>query len=273
LAVLGVPPGQPFPHVLFQALLVVIAFLEPPKPFGPGAHVLGDGLVIEPTVALDGDLAHRNALPLADLENDSNRAGRCSSLLHGDLSRVVSPIDVHRIDGGPGTLDCVAVDRPSFSEPNPVLDGPERDPVRAGHRPTLEERAFRDAKGQDQLAIHVALLDYDVVELSGSEEVPDGALDVAVIDGLPNGDAGRPDDLGIGEPGLSLDHDAIDGGACGFLGGRGSGSRAETEQRGRDEEGAHEDPTGVGREGLRCRLYRPLERQALTPPTPSLSRR
>ncbi len=70
----------------------------------------------------------------------------------------------------------------------------------AAHRPLLEDRPLLDPERQDQAVAGGALLDHDVVELPGPEQRRDGALDVAVVDGLVDDEPGGADDLRGGEP-------------------------------------------------------------------------
>ena len=237
-AVVGVPAGKALPHVLVDLALVVLALLEPPEAFGARGHVLHDLLVRELPVPVHDDLADRHPLALIHVEHDPDPAVVLGQLEGLDLGAVVAAVLVQRIDGRPRLLHGVPVDRPALREPDAILDLALGDLLDPAHGPLLEHRALFDLDHQDQAVAGARglLLDEDVVELAGAEERGDGALDVAVVDGLLGDQPRGTDDLGRGEPPIPDDGDTVDGGRLFVLGGERRRSPQEEGHGGGDEE-------------------------------------
>src|SRR5438093_11636548 len=96
---------------------------------------------------------------------------------------------VEGVDGGARLLDRVAVQRAPFAQVHPPLHLALAQPVYSPNSPLLQDRPFLDPNDQDETPPGVMLLDQHVIELAGPEQRGDGALDVAIIDGLMNDDA------------------------------------------------------------------------------------
>jgi hypothetical protein len=75
IPVIGVPARQAFADVLLHFPFVVLTFLEPPEPFGPGRHVLHQSFVGEVLVAVYDDLADGDPFTFLDVEDDPNLSG------------------------------------------------------------------------------------------------------------------------------------------------------------------------------------------------------
>src|SRR5206468_887296 len=119
---------------------------------------------------------------------------------------------VERIDSRAPLLDGVPVYRPGFRQLDATLDLALGELLDPSDRPLPENRPLLDSEGQDQPVGGGSLLGHDVIELTRLEQGGDGALNVAVIEGLMDDDARGTDDLSGGEAGIPLDGDAVDGG-------------------------------------------------------------
>jgi hypothetical protein len=212
-ALVGIPPRQALAHVLVQLGLVVLALLEPPESLGPGVHPADHGLVGKALVAIDDDLADGDPAALDDVEDHPHAAVVLGQLERLDLGGVVARLAVDRVDGGPRLLHRGSIERPTLDQLDPVLHLAFRQPVDPADRPALQQRPLLHLDHQVQPARPGALQDGDVVELSGAEEGRNRALDVAVVDRLPDHERGGADDLGGGQARAPLDDDAVDDGS------------------------------------------------------------
>ena len=241
-AAVGVPAGQLLPDVRLQLVLVVFALLEPPEALGAGGHLLHDGLVGETVVALDVHLADGDPAALLHVEHDPGLAAVLRQLQRLDLGGVVAGVLVERIDGRARLLHRVPVEGPALHQLHASLHGAFGDAIGAPDRPALQHGALLDLERQDQLLAGGALLDDDVVELAGAEQVGDRSLDVAVVDRLAYDESGGADDLGGCETRVAFDDDAVDDGRSLRLGLRllGSESRRSPHEEGDGGEGGTE---------------------------------
>ncbi len=211
VALAAVPAGQPLPEIVLQLVVVVLPLLPPEEPLGAGGHPLHQRLVGELLVAVHLHLADGDPVAFLDIEHHAGLGRAGAGLDHLDGGGVVALGVVQRVDRRAGAFDRRAVERTPLGQLHPVLDRALGQPLDALDRPAGENRALLHPDEQyGPFRGVVDLTDGDVVELAGAEQRGDGPLDVAIIDGLAEDQAGAAENLLGGQSGVAFHRDAVE---------------------------------------------------------------